>query len=388
MKVPAAHDRWQDTRVLDDSAALYRELIAAIEQARVSIDFEYYIFDADALGERFVVALADAAARGVRVRVIVDGVGSSVHGVEIAKRLFALGVEARIYHPLPWLTGAYRWSMSQAPWIFKALLLLLNINRRNHRKLCVVDAQRAWVGSQNICVSHLPLDQGGEGWRDYAVALSGAGIEALVTGFDRFWAGQHPEDLRPASRLPAPRRPAPRRGVITRYLSNRSVRARQLKNRFVTRSVGDASTRVLLVSAYFAPTARLRRALLKACRRGIDVKLLLPGESDIVVFPSLSSYYYHELIEAGARIYIYTAGVLHAKALLVDDFFILGSSNWNYRSTLHDLELDVVIREEATVRRLEQVIVGDCENATELQRAGLPPRSLRSRLWYLIRYWM
>jgi len=365
--------RWEETRLISDAPEFFQKLLAAIAGAQYSIDFEYYIFNADDLGEQFIVALGDAAARGVQVRVLIDGIGSVLDGADIARRLFDLGVEVRIYHPLPWLTSAWRWSRDQTSWLAQLFTYLLTVNRRNHRKLCVVDGHQAWVGSFNISVDHLPVDAGGRGWRDYAVFLAGDGVHSLSQTFELLWSRQKAHF---------------HRGFIARYLSNRSLSARRLKNRFVVRSVEGARERVWLVSAYFAPTARLRRCLLRACRNGVQVRLILPGQSDVFVFPRLSSYYYHELLQAGARLFLYQGGVLHAKALLIDGFFIVGSSNWNHRSTLHDLELDVVIRDAAQVKELESLVETDCNDSIELRAENLPPRSLGARLWYLFRYWM
>ena len=118
------------------------------------------------------------------------------------------------------------------------------------------------------------------------------------------------------------------------------------------------------------------------------MRLVLPERSDVVVFPGLSSYYYRELLRAGARIYLYQPAVLHAKALLVDDMAILGSSNWNYRSSLHDLELDVVIRDPVTVNVLEGVIEGDAADSHELLLEHTPTPGYLSRVLYGLRYWM
>ena len=266
-----------------------------------------------------------------------------------------------------------RWSRQSGGMVWKFLTFLLNINRRNHRKLCVVDGENAWLGSFNITADHLPVAAGGQGWRDYGVELTGPRVATLVEGFESLW-------LRTRSRL--------RRGFLSGYLSNRSLSARALKNRFVARSVVTAQHRVWLVSAYFLPTASLRRALLQACRNGAEVCLLLPERSDVTVFPRLSSHYYHELLLAGARIFLYRPGILHAKALMVDDFAIMGSSNWNYRSTLHDLELDVVLRHADTLADLEAVMREDAAESHELSLAELRTPGLLSRLLYALRYWM
>ena len=365
--------KWQHSRLITAGDAFYSELLEAIDSASSSIDFEYYIFSNDALGEKFVTALTEAAGRGVQVRVLIDGIGSAGSGPDIAGRLDAGGVAVKIYHPVPWLSGGYRWSLTRGGWLYKFFLFVLNINRRNHRKLCVVDGARAWVGSLNISSEHLPVDAGGSGWRDYVVALQGEGVQSLRGGFERQWWS------RPA-RL--------QRGFLARHLSNRSRRARNLKNRYVARSVAAARSRVWVVSAYFAPTARLRRALLRASRAGADVRLLLPETSDVAFFPGLSNHYYRELLRAGARIFLYRVNVLHAKALLIDDFFILGSSNLNYRSTLHDLELDVVVDNADTVADLEAVIRTDCASAEELEPMHLPLPTIASWFWYTMRYWV
>lgn len=368
-----AHRHWEYSRLIVDAEIFFETLLQAINEATSTLDLEYYIFQLDALGERFIEALGAAAARGVRVRVLIDGVGSAASGISLAQQLFDVGVPVQIYHPLPWLTGAYRWSQARGGLMQKFMLFLLNINRRNHRKLCVVDSSRAWVGSFNISADHLALEAGGGGWRDYAVELRGADVQSLAHGFDRMWTLRGPRF---------------HRGFMARYLSNRSLRARRLKNRFVLRSVVRAGRRVWLVSAYFAPTASMRRALLRACRDGREVRLLLSGQSDVAMFPGLSSHYYRELLRAGARIFLYQAGVLHAKALIVDEFAIVGSSNWNYRSTVHDLELDVVIRSDQTMAALEQVVAQDCQNSRELLLEETPPPSLGSWFWYFFRYWM
>jgi cardiolipin synthase len=132
----------------------------------------------------------------------------------------------------------------------------------------------------------------------------------------------------------------------------------------------------------------LRRALLAACRSGCDVRLILPERSDVAVFPSLSSHYYRELLRAGARIFLYQPGVLHAKALLVDEQAVLGSSNWNYRSTLHDLELDVVLRDPDAVKPLEQTLLADMADSREVAFEDTLRPGLVSWVLYGLRYWM
>ncbi len=364
---------WERIQLYVDGAALFERMLDAIAAAERSVEFEFYIFQLDVLGQRFVEALGAAAERGVQVRVMVDGVGSMEDVESLSEALSARGVEVRVYHPLPWFFDSYRWTRRGGIALLKFLRLLWKMNRRNHRKLCIVDSRVAWVGSFNISAVHLPVSEGGEGWRVYAVELEGPRVLTLVEGFDDLWKGY-------GSRL--------RRGFLAGYLSNRSLRGRQLKNRFVARRVVNARQRVWLASAYFLPTAGMRRALLNACRNGADVCLLLPERSDVAVFPGLSSHFYHELLRAGARIYLYRPGVLHAKALLLDDMLIIGSSNWNYRSSLHDLELDVVVRDSTTLEGMERVMREDAGNSRELLLGDTPSPGPLSWLLYAVRYWM
>ena len=374
MDAPASHrSHWEHSQLIVDADAFYGRLLEEIARAGATVDFEYYLFSDDVLGQRFVAALSAAAQRGVRVRVLMDGVGSSANCAELSRQLHAGGVAVKIFRPLPWLTEAYRWSRHRGARLRKFINFVRNINRRDHCKLCVIDQKRAWLGSFNISAKHLSIAAGGRGWRDYGVELAGAHIAALSKGFERLWSVQPPRF---------------HRGFIARYLSNRSARARALKNRFVARQVAGAASRVWLVSAYFVPTASLRRALLRACRAGKDVRLLLPEASDVAAFPGVSSHYYRELLRVGARIFLYQSGNLHAKALLVDDIAIVGSSNWNYRSALHDLELDAILRGPGTVEALAAVILQDCSRSRELQAQQAPLPGLASWFWYLLRYWM
>ena len=189
-------------------------------------------------------------------RALMDGLGSLPHCEAIAEQIAARGVQARVYHPPPWMFGSYRLTRRPHGILLKFFVLLWNINRRDHRKLCTVDRERAWVGSFNISAQHLPQSAGGRAWRDYALELTGPRVESLAEGFDELWEGHTPQL---------------QRGFLAGFLSNRSIKARQIRNRHVARSVASARRRVWLVMAYFLPTAGLRRALLNACREGCDV---------------------------------------------------------------------------------------------------------------------
>lgn len=356
-----------------EAETYYESILAAINEATKSIVIESYIFDFDRLGQRFVEALSAAALRGCRVRVLLDGLGSFRDAPQLAKALETAGAELKIYHPLPWRLAAHTHSWRQGHWLYKILYFIFNINRRNHRKLCLVDGKAAWIGSFNISASHLGDDSDGKAWRDYGVCLRDDTVKSLSQGFDNLWLDGRPRLYR---------------GFFSRYLSNRSLASRRLKNRFLLRRIERAENRLWIASAYFAPTAAIRRGILRACERGVDVRLILPGHSDVPVFPALSACYYSELLEAGAKIYTFNRGVLHAKAILLDGLAIVGSSNLNYRSLLHDLELDVVIHNREVVDELQDNLREDMEDSSVLDLQTLAPVGLLARLYYGFRYWM
>lgn len=348
-------------------------MMAAIDSAEQRIDFQFYIFELGTAGRRFVDALGEAAARGVNVRVLIDGIGSQRDAEVIAQHLELDGVEVKIYHPPPWQAQLHRWSRQKGSRMHKLISMLFKVNRRNHQKCCIVDNAIVWIGSLNISDNHLTRDKGGDGWRDYALSLHGEGAEALGRSFDSFWDRNtaHPE-----------------RGFLSRYLHNKTLVARRLKNRFVVERIRSAQNKLWIASAYFAPPGAVRRALLIACRRGVDVRLILSQQSDVPMFPGISRLYYKALLRAGARIYEYRPAVLHAKVLISDEICILGSSNFNYRSFYHDLELDAVLYNEKVLRDLEQQLQQDMAESDEVLYSEVGKLDWRLGLLHYIRYWM
>ncbi len=348
-------------------------MLDSIAFAKERIDFQFYIFELGEIGRRYVEALGDAASRGVRVRVLIDGIGSQRDGQMIAQHLNLDGVDVKIYHPPPWQARLHRWSRQKGNRVRKLISLLFKINRRNHQKCCVVDNEIVWIGSLNISDNHLECHAGGQSWRDYAVSINGEMAQSLGRNFDTLW------DDRPSH---------PERGFLSRYIHNRNLVARRLKNRFVVERIRSAQTRLWIASAYFAPPGQVRRALLVACKRGVDVRLILSKESDVPMFPGISRCYYKALLRAGAKIYEYRPAVLHAKVLISDELCVLGSSNINYRSFFHDLELDVVLYDKSIIRQLERELELDMADCDEVKVSAVQKLDWRLSLLHYIRYWM
>ncbi len=339
----------------------FEALLQDIEAAATRIDLETYIFRIDSVGKRFVRALIRAAERGVRVRLLVDGVGLPFASQTLPQLFQGSPVEVRIYHPVPWFFWHWKYTSEDRPLFRKLIDWLINLNHRNHRKTCVIDNEIAWVGSLNICDCHLPVDQGGEGWRDTAVRVSKIATYPLTRAFEKAW---HPYRLMP----PFPAwRDYPFRLNYTRHRRRRLLRD-------LIRRIERAQNRLWITNAYFVPDRRLLQKLAQAAQRGIDVRILLPERSDVFFMPWTSSVFYGRLLRSGVKIYEYLPAILHAKTIIIDDWMTVGSSNLNYRSLLHDLEVDVVLQQTPSKQNLESQFLADLKNAREISLASYPPR--------------
>jgi cardiolipin synthase len=273
-------------RILDGGPEAYPRMLAAVAAARASVHLEVYSFALDATGEHFQEALAAAARRGVRVRVVLDGVGSALDGRALQARLGAAGADVSIFNPL--------------------LALLVGRLRRNHRKVLVVDGEVAFLGGINIGDEYAGGDAGVP-WADLAAEIRGPACAWLA---DRLGGG----------RAPPPRGPV-------RFLLSGLGGGGRLRRRYL-KAVGGARRTVLVAHAYFLPDRRLVRSITAASRRGVAVTLLLAGTSDVPFARSATARLYGGLLRAGVRIVEWERSVLHAKVAVVDGRrLLLGSFN-------------------------------------------------------------
>lgn len=370
--------------VFAEGQAYFTALLTDIAQAQKSIELETYIFNADSLGEKVAAALIAAAQRGVQVRVLVDGAGSPLWGGKLTKQLEQAGVQTRIFHPFPW--RLWQWSRShlRKPGLLKAIYLLLKINSRNHRKVCVMDRKIAYIGSFNISKVHLQRQQGGEGWRDTAIRISGIDLQELLQAFEATW-----EHLPIPERL---QRAFSRINLNTIIRLNNTRHRRRLLYKNLLRRILHTHQRIWMMNAYFVPDNFLLRHLKEAAKHGIDVRIVLPQKSDIFFMPWASMSFYQSLLEAGVRIFEYKPSMLHTKILMLDDWIVVGSSNLNHRSLLHDFEVDVVITSPEACQTLEEQFILDLKNSQEVQLSHWKKRPLYQRflgkLLLYLKYWI
>ena len=375
---------WDSELIVTDGDAYFAAIIADLDQARTTIDLECYIVENDAIGQDVIAALVRAHDRGVAVRFLVDGVGAA-GWITAAGRRFR-GCPWRVYHPLPWtIVGTYVPSMHA----FQSRLSGFGfVNRRNHRKVCIVDGKLAWVGSFNLESRHSRRAYGDEAWRDTAARVAGPPVQHLTAAFTHAWR----QSWRYGNRLLFPainlRGRSPQVAVDTpvRLNGRRSLRRRLWRDLLLR--ISRAQSRVWITVPYFVPTSDLLRALELAARKA-DVRLLLPSVNDVPFMPWIAGLYVERLQRAGIRIWVYPH-MVHAKTKIIDELGLVGSSNLNSRSLVHDLEADVWLSQPTSLATLTSSFLADCTNA-QLVAPGARPswwkRWLGSTI-LLLRRWL
>jgi len=348
---------WQASHVYHNGDEFFSALESAIEGSAHSIDLESYIFSTDRIGTRVMRALARAVARGVRVRLLVDGIGSSSWSSALQQWAKESGVQFKIFHQPPWERW---WRGGEAgPRRTKLRDLLRRLNNRNHRKVCVVDSTQAFVGSMNVIEYHVPSLAGASTWRDTGAMVRGPDVRVLESSFHLVWFGPL---RRLAERLRG--RPQTQQSELVKL----NIRRRQRQDNYLdllVRIVG-AQKRVWITNAYFVPDGSLLRALAVAAQGGVDVRILVPQFTDVWFIPWVASAFHLGLLKAGVRVFEYTGTVLHAKTMILDSWALVGSSNLNHRSLLHDLEADVVLPAERDQVSLHRQFLIDLESAQEV----------------------
>ena len=323
-------------------------MLEAVQAARDEVLLESYIFKDDPTGQSFQTALIAAARRGVRVRVLADGVGSVDTRRSFWKEMAEGGVDARLFRPigLP-MAGSLR-----------------RLFRRDHRKILVADRRIAFTGGMNIGDEYgssiLPKERL---WRDTHCRVEGAPAAEMAVVFQEAWieSGGSPLGLAPYATGPA-------RDPRVLVLDSRPGRGQKELSSIFASIVAAARHRLWITVAYFAPRHRALRILGGAARRGVDVRLLLPGQTDIAVVRHAGHALYSSLLSRGVRVFEYDAAILHAKTLVADGYLsVVGSSNLDFRSLEFNAECNFLILDESTAGRLEQAYETDLTHSREIR---------------------
>lgn len=381
-----ARSTWDEARVFHEGDRFFDELEGEIRKAARSVFLESYIFATDRVGQRVLSVLAQAVARGVDVRVIVDGIGSGSWLSDLRRKTGESGIALKVFHEPPWVRWWRRATEGRRPQRVGGGRFFQRINRRDHRKVCIIDEAVAFAGSMNVIDYHLRSMVGAAAWRDTGVRVRGAEVAVLVESFNDLWLGKR-RALSLGRRERARRR---RSGELVRLNARRRERRENYLDLLV-RIVGS-ERRVWIENAYFVPDGSLLRVLRVAAEAGVDVKIVVPAFSDVVFIPWVASAFHLGLLTAGVRVFEYTKSVLHAKTMLIDDWGLVGSSNLNHRSLLHDLEVDIVVADPTACAQLERQFVVDCGDCVEITLENWRHRPLGERLvgrlLLAVRHWL
>ncbi len=351
-------------RLLVNGGEIFPAMLASIRAAQSQIFLEMYLVESGTLLDQFILALTDAVQRGVNVYVLFDGYGARGLSAEDRQRMTRAGIHLAIYNPLRF--GKVR----------RNLL-------RDHRKLLVVDVAQAFVGGMGLADAFDVEVNPQTFWHDVAVCIEGlvvADWHAVFCRNWRYWAKQY---LSPASMSNIDVTDVST-GQAGRVTGGRRFGALSIHHFFLKR-VRNAERRVWMMTAYFLPSRSLLRALRKAARRGVDVRLLLPGPKiDHPAVRYAGHRYYYLLLRAGVRIFEYQPRFLHAKVLMCDDWVSLGSSNvdrWNLR---WNLEANQEIENSDFAARARELFAADFVDSQEclLNTWQMRPRYRRVLEWF------
>lgn len=340
-------------RWLETGATALDAMFQAIVAARRSIRLEIYIFTADIIGNRFLEALTEAQRRGVEVRVMVDAVGSVL-------------LSTAFWDPFIREGGQFHW--------FNPFQSEGRYGYRNHRKLLVVDDEEAFIGGFNVSEDYHG-DGVLHGWRDLGVALTGPVVRALAATFD---------DLFSRARQPLPAFPPLHRRPNTEIygkgwtlLLSGPGRGYHAMKRSLLSDLRRAKS-VQIISAYFLPTLKIRRALKRVVAQGGRVELILAGKSDVRLSQMAGRSLYANFMRAGVEIYEYQPQILHTKLFVMDDVVYVGSANLDARSLKLNYELLLRIDDPQAAQKAREIFAVDLAQSEPIE----PARWLASRgIW-------
>jgi cardiolipin synthase A/B len=360
--------------LLINGAQFYPAICGALRAAHSSIHWEAYIFQPGDVADLMIDAMVERARAGVQVRIVVDAIGSSRLGGKAARRLREAGCRLEFYQSIRW----YR---------------LHRLNNRTHRELLVIDGRVAFAGGAGVAdwwyrptpptIAARLLAFGRSRpkppWRDTMVRIEGPIVAALQGVFAENWLECRGEILTSPGFWPA----LDTAGSVDAMLVKSSPSDRATTSRVVFQMlIEGATTKVDVNTPYFLPDRALRRALVRATRRGVRVRVIVPGDStDQRLVRLASRRMYRELLQAGVQIHEYRLGMIHAKTLLVDDTWaVIGTTNVDNRSFEHNDEINVAFRETDVTARLRRQFETDLEASDLVTLQSWEQRPLLEKL--------
>ena len=332
--------------VLRNGVQIFPAMLAAIRAAQKTINLEFYIYWDGEIGRQFAEALAERARAGVQIKIILDSVGSAQMSQWLIDFLRRNGIDMEWYHPLRWYT-------------------LSRVNHRTHRKLMVVDGTVGFSGGVGIADDWLGDADSKDHWRDTVVRVEGPVVTQLQFAFMDNWVKSRGELLTGLDYFP---QVEPRGNCRMQVIkSSPSEGSSAVKLLYIV-SIVSATKSIYISNAYFLPDRDTLRALEGAVRRGVDVRVIVPGENvDVPIARQASRMQYDLLLRRGIRIFEYLPTMMHAKTMVVDGIWTtVGSSNFDERSFRLNDEVNVNVYDEGIAAQMHMMFMEDLARCEEI----------------------
>jgi cardiolipin synthase len=340
---------------------IFPAMLAAIRGAKKTVTFETYIYWSGGIGKEFAGALAERARSGVKVHVIIDWVGSQKMDRDLLEEMKAAGVEVEKYHPLAWYT-------------------LDKLNNRTHRKLLVVDGRVGFTGGVGIADKWTGHAQDSDHWRDTHYRLEGPAVLQMQAAFVDNWTKVSGNTLHGAAYFPEPHAAGP----LSAQLFKSSIEGGSESTHLMyLLSIAAAAKSVDLSMAYFVPDDLAREALVDALKRGVRVRILLPGRNtDASLVRRASRAKWGAMLQAGAQIYEYQPTMFHCKVLVVDGLWTsVGSTNFDNRSFRLNDEANLNVYDNDFARRQISDFEADLKHSRRVTYDEWAARPITEKAW-------
>jgi cardiolipin synthase len=346
--------------ILRNGVQIFPSMLAAVRAARQTINLEFYIYWDGEIGRVFAQTLAERARAGVEVKVILDAIGSAKMSGDLIEFMRRNGIDVEWYHPVRW------YSLSRA-------------NHRTHRKLLIVDGEVGFTGGVGIADEWLGDADGPTHWRETQVRVEGPAVTQMQFAFMDNWVKSRGEILTGLSYFP---QLEPRGEHLAQVIKSSPAEGSSTVKLLYIISIVSAVRSIYINNAYFIPDSDTIRALEGAVRRGVDVKVIVPGEfTDVPIVRQASRWHYEMLLGKGIRMYEYETTMMHAKTMIVDGIWsTIGSSNFDDRSFRLNDEVNVNIYDEGIAATMETMFEDDLQHSREISLGRWYKRPALSRL--------
>ena len=360
--------------LLNDGPAAYAAMFTAIRHAKDHINLESYIIEDDETGKKFADLLLKKRAEGIQVALIYDCMGSINTPESFFQRLRDGGIQVVGFNPLNPLKAREQWDLTH----------------RDHRKILIIDGKLAIIGGINISrvYSSIPLIRKKHGakpihWRDTDIQIEGPAVAELQKLFITTWQRQAGGTLSGRAYFPTVKESG---SALVRVIGSTEGEKNRIPFIVYVSAITFAEHSVHMTNSYFIPDTQILKALTDAAKRGVDVKIILPGITDSSLALHAQRHYYAELLQAGVQIYEHSTSLLHAKTIVIDNVWsTVGSTNMDYLSLLNNDEVNALILNHDFSVQMEKMFAHDLANSRRIEPHEWEQRDMlpRVREWFI-----